>query len=146
MLDETKKDKILKASLEEFAASGYSQLNTLGLVACQSAYSKGEVWLNELKVYLKKNLDYVRNFINEKLPEIKLVEPEGTYLVWLDCSGLGLTYKELEKLVIDKAKLWLDGGIIFGKETALFERINIACPRSILEQALKSLEQAIRSK
>lgn len=130
---------------EEFAASGYSQLNTLGLVACQSAYSKGEAWLNELKVYLKKNLDYVRSFINEKLPEIKLVEPEGTYLVWLDCSGLGLTYKELEKLVIDKAKLWLDGGIIFGKETALFERINIACPRNILEQALKGLEQAIRS-
>ena len=140
-------NKTLKyAFCEEFAASGYSQLNTLGLVACQSAYSKGEAWLNELKVYLKKNLDYVRSFINEKLPEIKLVEPEGTYLVWLDCSGLGLTYKELEKLVIDKAKLWLDGGIIFGKETALFERINIACPRSILEQALKSLEQAIRSK
>ncbi len=130
---------------EEFDASGYSQLNTLGLVACQSAYSKGEAWLKELKVYLKGNLDYVRNFINEKLPEIKLVEPEGTYLIWLDCSGLGLSYKELEKLIIDKAKLWLDGGIIFGRETALFERINIACPRSILEKAMKSLEQAIRS-
>lgn len=130
---------------EEFDASGYSQLNALGLVACQSVYTKGEAWLNELKVYLKENLDYVRNFIHNYLPEIKLVEPEGTYLIWLDCSGLGLSYKELEKLVIDKAKLWLDGGIIFGKETALFERINIACPRSILEKALKNLEQAIRS-
>jgi cystathionine beta-lyase len=130
---------------EEYDASGYSQLNTLGLVACQSAYSKGEAWLNELKVYLKENLDFVRNFLAENLPEIKLVEPEGTYLIWLDCSGLGLTYKELEKIIIDKAKLWLDGGIIFGKQTALFERINIACPRSILEQALKNLEQAIHS-
>lgn len=130
---------------QEYDASGYSQLNSLGLVACQSAYSKGEAWLNELKVYLKENLDYVRNFINEKLPEIKLVEPEGTYLIWLDCSGLGLSYKELESLIIDKAKLWLDGGIIFGKETALFERINIACPRSLLKQALYNLEQAIHS-
>ena len=139
-------NKALRSTLrEEFVASGYSQLNALGLVACQSAYSKGEAWLKELRVYLKGNLDYVRSFINEKLPEIKLVEPEGTYLIWLDCSGLGLTYKELEHLVIDKAKLWLNGGIIFGKETALFERINIACPRRILEQAFKSLEQAIRS-
>lgn len=130
----------------EMDASGYSQLTTLGIVACTSAYSKGEQWLSELKSYLKENLDYVRTFINEKIPEIKLVEPEGTYLIWLDCSELGLSYKELEKLVIDKAKLWLDGGIIFGKETALFERINIACPRSVLETALTNLEQAIHEK
>jgi len=129
--------------LHELDASGYSQLNTLGLVACQSAYSNGYEWLNELKIYLKGNLDYVRTFINENLPEIKLVEPEGTYLIWLDCSELGVTYKELEKIVIDKAKLWLDGGIIFGKDTALFERINIACPRSVLVQALTNLEVAI---
>lgn len=129
----------------ELDASGYSQLNTLGLVACKSAYAKAESWLNELKLYIYDNLNYVRAFLEEKLPEIKLVEPEGTYLIWLDCSGLGLSYKELEKLVIDKAKLWLDGGIIFGKETALFERINIACPRSVLEQALTNLEEAVHS-
>jgi len=129
----------------ELDASGYSQLTTLGLVACQSAYSNGYEWLNELKPYLKGNLDYARTFINEKLPEIKLVEPEGTYLIWLDCSGLGVSYKELEKIVIDKAKLWLDGGIIFGKATALFERINIACPRSVLVKALTNLEVAIHS-
>ena len=130
----------------ELDASGYSQLTTLGLVACQSAYSNGYEWLNELKPYLKGNLDYARTFIKEKLPEIKLVEPEGTYLIWLDCSELGISYKELEKIVIDKAKLWLDGGIIFGKATALFERINIACPRSVLVQALTNLEVAIHSK
>jgi len=129
----------------ELDASGYSQLTTLGLVACQSAYLNGYEWLNELRTYLKGNLDFVRTFIKEKIPEIKLVEPEGTYLIWLDCSQLGVTYKELEKIVIDKAKLWLDGGIIFGKETALFERINIACPRSVLVQALTNLEIAIHS-
>lgn len=132
--------------LLELYASGYSQLNTIGLAACRSAYSKGGEWLSELKAYLYDNLNYVRTFIKENLPEIKLVEPDGTYLIWLDFSGLGLTYKEIERLVIDKAKLWLDGGIIFGEETALFERINIACPRSILEKAFTSLEQAIHSK
>jgi len=131
--------------LHALDASGYSQLNTLGLVACQSAYANGNEWLNELKTYLQGNLEYARTFLNEKLPEIKLVEPEGTYLIWLDCSELGVTYKELEKIVIDKAKLWLDGGIIFGKATALFERINIACPRSVLAQALTNLEQAVHS-
>lgn len=137
--------EIRNAFKHELNASGYSQLNTLGLVACKSAYSKGEEWLNELKVYLNENLNYVRSFLKENIPEIKLVEPEGTYLVWLDCSGLGLTYKELEKVVIDKAKLWLDGGIIFGKATALFERINIACPRSVLEKALTNLADAVHS-
>lgn len=136
-------ETLRKKFLHQLNASGYSQLNTIGLVACQAAYSHGANWLNELKTYLKGNLDYARAFIHEQLPEIRLIEPEGTYLIWLDCSGLGLSYKELEELVTDKAGLWLDGGIIFGKETALFERINIACPRSILEQALTNLEQAI---
>lgn len=136
---------IRNAFCHELDASGYSQLNTLGLVACQTAYSKGHEWLNELKTYLNGNLDYIRTFLKEQLPEIKLVEPEGTYLIWLDCSELKVSYKELEQIVTDKAKLWLDGGIIFGRETALFERINIACPRSVLEQALKNLEAAIHS-
>lgn len=128
----------------EMHASGYSQVNTFGLTACQSAYTNGEKWLGELRLYLKENLDYVRAFLAERLPQIKLVEPEGTYLVWLDCSGLGLSYKELDRLILDKAKLWLDGGIIFGKETAQFERINIACPRSILKEALERLERAVK--
>jgi cystathionine beta-lyase len=135
--------ELRKAFCHEVNASGYSQLNALGLVACKSAYTKGRPWLNEVKNYIEGNLSYVRSFLKEKLPEIKLVEPEGTYLIWLDCSELGINYKELEDLVIDKANLWLDGGIIFGKDTALFERINIACPRSIVEEALNRLERAI---
>ena len=135
--------ELRKQFLHELNASGYSQLNTLGLVACQSAYNHGGPWLQELKEYLHGNLSFVREYLKENIPQIKLVEPEGTYLVWLDCTKLILTYKELEHLVTEKAKLWLDGGIIFGKESALFERINIACPRAILKQALDQLAQAV---
>lgn len=137
--------ELRKQFLHELSASGYSQLNGLGLVACQSAYKNGEVWLNELREYLQGNLTFVREYLKENIPQIRLVEPQGTYLVWLDCSGLGLTYKELEQLVIEKAKLWLDGGVIFGKASALFERINIACPRSILKQALDQLAEAVKT-
>lgn len=131
--------------IQELNASGYSQLNSLGLVACQSAYKNGSLWLHELKQYLYDNLLFLRKYLQENIPQIKLIEPEGTYLVWLDCSELKLDYKELEQLITEKAKLWLDGGIIFGRQSALFERINIACPRVILQQALEQLSQAIRT-
>ena len=131
--------------LRQIDASGYSQLNTLGLVACRSVYSKGAPWLNELKAYLQENLNYVRSFLVDRLPELKLVEPEGTYLIWIDCSELGLTYRELEQLITDKANLWLDGGVMFGSKSTQFERINIACPRSVLVKAMEQLEKAIRS-
>lgn len=124
-------------------ACGYSQLNVMGLVACQAAYTYGEEWLSEVKAYLKGNLDFVRVFLAENLPQIKLVEPEGTYLVWLDCSALGLHYKELENLVVQKANLWLDGGAIFGRATEQFERINIACTRATLEKAMRQLKAAV---
>lgn len=127
------------------AASGYSQLNTLGLVATKSAYTKGESWYLELKKYLKDNLNFVRSFLEERIPKIKLVEPEGTYLIWLDCHELGLCNQDLNNLIVYKANLWLDGGYLFGKETTQFERINIACPRATLEKALKQLEAAVNS-
>ncbi len=134
---------IRKKLQHEIDASGYSQVGSMGLVACESVYTKGDEWLTDLKAYLADNLKFIRDFLKTNLPKVKLVEPEGTYLVWLDCSELGLSYKELEYAVIEKAHLWLDGGIIFGKETALFERINIACPRAILEKALNQLAAAL---
>ena len=130
---------------KELNASGYSQLNALGLIACKSAYQNGAFWLDELKEYLNENLTFTRTFLEKNLPELSLIEPEGTYLIWIDFSKLGLTHKELEHLIIEKANLWLDGGVIFGRETALFERINIACPRSILKEALERLEKAIHN-
>lgn len=130
---------------EEMKRTGYSQLNTLGLVACQAAYEHGAPWLEELKEYLEGNLEFIRNFLAERLPQIKIVEPEGTYLVWLDCRALNLSEEELEDLIVNKAKLWLDGGTMFGREGEGFQRINIACPRVILEKAFLQLEEGIKS-
>lgn len=135
--------EIRKKFLKEIDRSGYSQLNTLGLVAAQAAYEEGEEWLSQCKDYLKSNLDYLRDFLRERIPEIKLVEPDGTYFAWLDCSGLELDCKELNDLVINKARLWLDAGHIFGKQAAAFQRIVLACTRKTLEQALMQLEEAL---
>lgn len=140
-------DETLRRQLrQENAAAGYSQANTLGLVACQSAYEKGEEWHAQLLRYLTGNLAYVRDFLRERIPQIQLVEPEGTYLVWLDCRKLADNHKDLEHLIVEEAKLWLDPGAIFGRETKLFERINIACPRATLEQALQQLEAAVQAR
>ena len=117
-----------------------------GLIATKSCYEKGDQWVDELIDYLESNLDYVRNFIKEKLPKIKLIEPEGTYLIWLDFAEVTSDYRDLRRFIEDEAKLWLDGGVIFGRETALFERINIASPRSFIEQAMEQLYEAYRKR
>ncbi|MDF2632295.1 MAG: aminotransferase [Caproiciproducens sp.] len=129
---------------EEITKSGYSQLNTLGLVTCEAAYEHGREWLDALKNYLAQNLEFTRGFLAEKLPQIKLIEPQGTYLIWLDFSGFGLDEQRLEDLLVNKAKLWLDSGTMFGPDGKGFERINIACPRSTLEKALTQLERAVK--
>ena len=122
---------------------GYSQSNIMGIVACEAAYRYGEEWHGELLEYLEGNLEFVRTFVKEKLPGISLVEPEGTYLIWLDCSGLGIPDKDLNDLIVYKAGLWLDPGNIFGKEGEFFERINIACPRKTLKLAFEKLYDAL---
>ncbi len=134
-----------KAFLLEMDCSGYSQVGLFGIVGCQAAYTYGADWLDALKKYLQENLNYVRHFLRERLPEVTLVEPEGTYLIWLDCSALGFSYKELERRIVDIGHLWLDGGIIFGRASAMFERINIACPRATLIQAMEQLEKALHA-
>ena len=95
--------------------------------------------------YLKDNLDFIREYLLKNIPQIKLIEPEGTYLAWIDCSGLGLAPEELENFILDKAKLWLDSGAIFGKASAQYQRVNYACPRSVLEKALLQLKEAADS-
>ena len=136
-------EKMRDAFKEAIDRAGYSQLNNMGLIATKVAYKYGEEWLEELKIYLKSNIDFVRKFLKDKLPNIKLIEPEGTYLLWLDCRELGLSEKERQGLIQNKAKLWLDTGTMFGKAGAGFERINIACPRKTLEEAMNRLKEAI---
>ncbi len=134
-----------KKMKQELERSGYSQLNTIGLVACKAAYEFGDPWLKDLKAYLYENLNYTREYLISNLPEITLVEPQGTYLIWLDFSKLNLSKKEMEDLIVHKAKLWLDPGHIFGKDGDGFERINIACPREILAKSLVQLNDAIKT-
>lgn len=128
---------------KEISASGYSQLNTLGLTACEAAYRYGEEWHDQLMDYLKENIQFVRSYLKEYLPEIKLIEPDGTYLLWLDFNELGLNEDEREELIVKKAGLWLDSGAMFGPVGEGFERINIACPRSVLKEAFDKLRAAL---
>ena len=127
----------------EINAAGYSQLNTLGLTACEAAYRDGLPWLEELKAYLRQNIEYTRTFLRQNLPQVRLIEPEGTYLLWLDFRNLGLSNTALEELIIKKAGLWLDSGAIFGAAGKGFQRINVACPRAVLAEALQRIAKAI---
>lgn len=128
---------------KELSACGCGGTNCMGMAACQAAYEAGADWLEQLKQYLAGNLAYVRQFLREKLPEIALIEPEGTYLVWLDLRKLGLTEQQQRQLIVQDAKLWLDTGTLFGQGGEGFERINIACPRATIEQAMQRLERAV---
>lgn len=128
---------------KELSACGCGGTNCMGMAACQAAYEAGADWLEQLKQYLAGNLAYVRQFLHEKLPDIALIEPEGTYLVWLDLRKLGLTEQQQRQLIVQDAKLWLDTGTLFGQGGEGFERINIACPRATIEQAMQRLERAV---
>ena len=126
-------------------ASGYSQLNAVGIVACDAAYRYGREWYNGVCSYIKENIEYVGRYLEENIPGVKLLKPEGTYLLWLDFRELHLSDAALEDLIIKKAGLWLDSGAIFGDAGKGFQRINAACPRKILEKALHKLEEAVLS-
>ena len=124
-------------------AAGISQLNVLGLVACEAAYEHGEEWYQEMKAYVKENIEFVKQYVEEQLPGVNMVEHEGTYLVWLDFRGTGLSVEELDDKIINQAKLWLDSGKIFGSCGEGFQRINVACPRKVLEEALERIKNAV---
>lgn len=126
-------------------AAGYSQLNVMGLVAAKAAYEYGDEWYEAMHKYVSENIAYTKQFVEEKLPGVKLIETEGTYLLWLDFRELNLSETELEDLIIKKAKLWLDSGRIFGTAGKGFQRINVACPRKIVTEALTKLESAVKS-
>ena len=136
--------ELMRKFRREMAKSGYGQPGIMGLVACRAAYSGGGEWLSELKRYLSGNLEFMRGFLRRRLPRIRLVEPEGTYLVWLDFNALGLTDQRLDDLITKDAGLWLDAGVMFGAGGEGFQRVNIACPRAVLEKALTQLERALK--
>lgn len=135
--------EIRKSVQKELYRTGYGHIGAMNLIACRVAYESGREWLDALRAYLFENLDYVRKFVGGRLPGIRLVEPEGTYLVWLDFSGTKKSAAQLEELIVHGAKLWLDAGEMFGEGGEGFQRINIACPRTILRHAFEALERAL---
>ncbi|GAB4531782.1 MAG: pyridoxal phosphate-dependent aminotransferase [Anaerolineae bacterium] len=124
-------------------ATGLGGSGVFGVVALEAAYNHGEEWLEQVLDYIQSNLSYLQDYIARHIPQISVVEPQGTYLVWLDCRRLGLDKWELRRLMLDQARVYLDDGFMFGPEGEGFQRINIACPRSILAQALERIKHAI---
>lgn len=119
--------------------------NIFGLVALEAAYRHGDEWLEQLLEYLEGNLEFLVRYFAERIPAIKVIKPEGTYLVWLDCRKLGMDTERLKSFMIEKARVGLEDGTIFGAGGAGFERMNIACPRTTLKEALKRIEMAVDS-
>jgi cysteine-S-conjugate beta-lyase len=125
-------------------ACGIPEPNVFCLEAVGAAYDHGEPWLKELLAYLEQNHGFLRRFVGEKIPQLRVVPSEGTYLAWLDCRGLGLDPKALEQLLLTKARLVLNQGYTFGPGGEGFIRINIACPRAMLEDGLGRIARAVR--
>ena len=112
-------------------------------IATMAALKEGETWRQEMIHYLEGNVELVERFCQKHLPQIKALRPQASYLVWLDCRGLGLNQKELNDLFINKAHLALNDGETFGKEGRGFMRLNVGMPRTILQQALEQLKEAV---
>jgi len=122
------------------------RLNIFGYKACEIAYNKCEDWLEQLLKLIDKNRNILTSFINTNFPQIKMIEMEGTYLQWMDFNALNIEYMELERIMQQEAFWFLDEGYIFGKEGQGFERINLACPTSVLEAANQRLLNVLKSK
>ncbi|HHV85294.1 MAG TPA: putative C-S lyase [Petrimonas sp.] len=119
------------------------QATIYALAATEAAYNYGADWLDEALAYIQKNIDFVKDYLKGNIPQIKVINSEATFLVWLDCRALNLTQKELVHLFVNKAKLALNDGAIFGREGEGFMRMNVGTPLSNIEKALNSLKKAI---
>jgi cystathionine beta-lyase len=120
-------------------------VNLFGLTAMEAAYRHGDEWLGQLLDYLQGNLEMTLDFFASRVPRIKAIKPQGTYLLWLDCRGLGMNNDELRSFMREKARIGFDDGFLFGTAGAGFQRMNIACPRPILREALNRIEAAVGS-
>ena len=118
--------------------------NVFGIEALIAAYSEGEEWLNQMLEYLEGNVNYLVDYVNENIPELKVMIPEGTYLVWIDCQNLKISAKEFGKRLLKEEKLRLSYGGVYGNGGKDYVRINIACPRANLEEGFKRILNLIR--
>ena len=129
---------------ESLLANGLFGINPFGATACRVAYEQGEPWLEDLLHYLNNNLNELTRLFKSDIPEIKVIQPQGTYLVWFDCRSLGLDKHQFRNLFLNQARVFLDEGSLFGPEGDGFQRINIACPRTLLMEALGRIVAAIK--
>ncbi|WP_195940095.1 MalY/PatB family protein [Romboutsia sp. 1001713B170131_170501_G6] len=132
--------KILDAA---FARLDIRRNNAFSLVATQAAYNHGEEWLNEFLEYIEDNMDFAIKYIEENMPSLKVKKPEGTYLLWVDFSETGLSDEEVAKALVEKGKVALNNGVAFGVGGKGYQRINLACPRSMVENGLARIKKAI---
>lgn len=124
--------------------NGIHHPNVFGITAMEAAYTHGQDWLEQLMKYLKGNVDYLLSFLKQELPQIQAVRPEGTYLAWLDFRALGMEPKALQAFLVQKAGVGLNAGYTFGPGGEGFERMNLACPRSVLEEGLQRIKEAVQ--
>lgn len=124
--------------------TGYDEPSLMGMVAARAAYEGGKPWLEALKNHLLENIDFVRTYLKEKIPQARLIEPEGTFLLWIDFSALGFSDSELDDIIVNKAKVWLDRGTMFGQEGNCYQRINIATPQALLKEAIDRISEALK--
>lgn len=141
----TDKEKRTKLA-NQLSIQGQGMLNTMGNTALEAAYTYGEAWLDELKQVVKDNYDYVNETFKEHAPELTVTQSEGTYLVWIDCSRLDLDSDALKKFMNEQAKVGLNAGLSYGEEGKLFMRMNIACPKSTVEEGVKRMIDAVKNR
>lgn len=145
-------DQQLRAKFKkQVDAAGISQISSFGQVACQTAYEKGDEWYQAMMSYVKGNIDYVYQYAEEHFcgadgtKRINVIHLEGTYLMWLDFRNTGLSSTDIDDRIVNQARLWLDSGRVFGASGRGFERINVACQRSTLTEALERIRRTFCS-
>lgn len=127
-------------------SQGLTSLNTMGITALEAAYKHGGKWLHQFIEVLTNHKNYVSQMFDNHLSEVKVINPEGTYLLWLDCKGLNKNARQLQKFMIEKAKVGLSPGISYGVEGDQFMRMNIACPKQTLEKGVMQMIEAIQNR
>lgn len=139
------KNPLLRDKLQAIQAINYqAEINTFGLIATEAAYNEGKEWLDELLVYLKNNIDFACDFLKAQLPQIKIMKPQGTYLIWLDFSAYNLSDEALMAKLVDDAGVVVNPGISFGSKGTQHIRFNTACPRALLVEGLEKMALAFR--
>jgi cystathionine beta-lyase len=112
-------------------------------VAAEVAYRQGKEWLDELVTYLEENVEYVKAELAKITPKIKIAQPEGTYVLWMDCRDLGIPAEELNQFFVREAGIAFNDGVMFGPQGAGFQRMNIGCPRSLITEAIERMAKAL---